>query len=140
MSQQLSFERLIAYDPGQAGITVDVLLSLFDERVAFTAKVDTGASYCIFERRHGEALGLEIESGLLQLISTATGRFTTYGHEVTLEVAGFAFDSLVYFAEDASFTRNVLGQHGWLDRVVLGIIDYEGKLLLSLYAARSPEA
>jgi hypothetical protein len=139
MAHQLSFERLIAYDPGEAGITVDIALSLFEQRVAFTAKVDTGASYCIFERRHGESLGLDIENGLLQPISTATGRFTTYGHEVILEVAGFAFDSLIYFAEDADFTRNVLGRHGWLDRVVLGVVDYEGKLLLSPYAAMSPE-
>ena len=139
MAHQLSFERLIAYDPGEAGITVDVALSFFDERVTFTAKVDTGASYCIFERRHGEALGLDIESGLLQPISTATGRFITYGHEVTLVMAGFAFDSMVYFAADVGFTRNVLGRHGWLDRVVLGIVDYEGKLLLSPYAAVSPE-
>ena len=138
MVHHLSFERLVAYDPGQAGITVDVTLSLFEKRVAFTAKVDTGASYCIFARQHGEALGLDVEGGLLQPISTATGRFTTYGHEVTLEVTGFAFDSLVYFAADAGFTRNVLGRHGWLDRVVLGIVDYEGKLLLSPYAAESP--
>jgi hypothetical protein len=30
------------------------------------------------------------------------------------------------------FDRNVLGRHGWLDRVVL-LIDYEGKLPLSRY-------
>jgi hypothetical protein len=133
MTHQLSFEQLIQYDPGQAGITVDVALKLFDKRITFSAKVDTGASYCIFERKHGEALGLNIESGLEQPISTATGRFNTFGHEVALIVAGFEFDAIVYFAADAGFTRNVLGRHGWLDRVVLGIVDYEGKLLLNRY-------
>lgn len=133
MAHQLSFERLIQYDPGQAGITVDVALKLFDKSITFPAKVDTGASYCIFERQHGEALSLHIESGLEQPISTATGRFITYGHEVTLVVAGFEFDAIVYFAADAGLTRNVLGRHGWLDRVVLGMVDYEGKLLLNRY-------
>lgn len=70
-------------------------------------------------------LGFSIESGLLQPISTVTGRFITYGHQITLSVAGFEFDSMIYFAVDPSVTRNVLGRHGWLDRVVLGIVDYE---------------
>ncbi len=133
MAYQLSFERLAQYDPGLSGITIEVILKLFEKDVSLTAKVDTGASYCIFERRHGEALGLNIEGGLLQPISTATDRFITYGHEITLSVAGFEFDSMVYFADDDAIKRSVLGRHGWLDRVMLGLIDYEGKLLLSQY-------
>jgi hypothetical protein len=67
-------------------------------------------------------------------VSTATGRFLTYGHEVALSAAGFDFDSIVYFAADGDIDCNVLGRHGWLDRVVLGLIDYEGKLLPSRYS------
>jgi hypothetical protein len=89
MEQHLIFERLIQYDPGQPGITLDVSLSLSAASVNFPTKVDTGVSYCIFERRHGKALGLSIESGLPQPISTVTGRFLTYGHEVTLSLHGF---------------------------------------------------
>lgn len=133
MAHQLSFEHLIRYDPGEAGVTVDVALKLFERSVSLAAKVDTGSSYCIFERKHGEALGLSIESGLVQPISTVTGRFITYGHQITLCVADFEFDSMIYFAAVEAMTRNVLGRHGWLDRVVLGIVDYEGKLLLSQY-------
>ena len=51
-----------------------------------------------------------------------------YGHNVTLQVAEMKFDSLVFFAAEESFARNVLGRFGWLDRVVLGLVDYEGKL------------
>jgi len=133
MAYELSFEHLVHYDSGLSGITIDVTLKLFETSTSLTAKVDTGASYCIFERKHGESLGLSIEGGLLQPASTVTGRFITYGHEVTLSVAGIEFDSFVYFAADAEIKRNVLGRHGWLDRVVIGLIDYEGKLLLSRY-------
>lgn len=135
MGHQLSFEHLIRYDPAEAGVTVAVALKLFERSVSFAAKVDTGSSYCIIERKHGEALGLAIESGLLQPISTVTGRFITYGHQITLCVADFELDSMIYFAADPAITRNVLGRHGWLDRIVLGIVDYEGKLLLSQYNA-----
>jgi hypothetical protein len=88
MGHQLSFERLIQYDAGQSGITVETTLKLREKSVELSAKVDTGASYCIFERKYGVSLGLDIESGLEQPIGTATGRFLTYGHEVTLIVGG----------------------------------------------------
>src|SRR5215469_7089273 len=106
MAYQLSFERLIPYDAGQSGITVDTTLKLAEKSVSLVAKVDTGASYCIFERKYGLSLGLNIESGLEQPISTATGRFLTYGHDVTLVVGGFEFDSIAYFAADAGLERN----------------------------------
>jgi hypothetical protein len=134
VAHQLSFERIIRYDPGQSGITVETTLKLQGKSVSLFAKVDTGSTYCIFGRKYGEALGLNIENGLEQPIGTATGRFLTYGHEVALVVGGFEFDSIAYFAADVGFERNVLGRHGWLDRIVLGLVDYEGKLLLSRYS------
>jgi hypothetical protein len=133
MAFELSFERLIRYDAGESGITVETTLTFLDRSVSLPAKVDTGSSYCIFERKYGESLGLNIESGLEQPIGTATGRFLTYGHEVTLVVGGFEFDSIGYFAADSGLERNVLGRHGWLDRIILGVVDYEGRLLLSRY-------
>jgi hypothetical protein len=45
MANQLSFERLIRYDPAEAGVTVDVALKLFERNVRFVAKIDTGSSY-----------------------------------------------------------------------------------------------
>jgi hypothetical protein len=48
-------------------------------------------------------------------------------------VLEISFETTVYFAEEASFNRNVLGQQGWLDRLRLGLMDYEGKLYLSDY-------
>jgi len=40
---------------------------------------------------------------------------------------------MVFFAKDESLRRNVLGRHGFLDRVVTGINDCDGKLYLSRY-------
>jgi len=133
MAHQLTFERLAFYNPGKDGITIGVTLKLDGRSAVFDAKIDTGASCCIFERAPGENLGLEIESGLRQQFSTATGTFIAYGHEVTLSVLDFEFDTFVYSAADESFTRNVLGRRGWLDRITLGLVDYEGMLYLSKY-------
>ena len=130
MPYHLEFRSLHSYDPGTSGITVPITLRTGATSVALNAKVDTGATYCIFQRLYGEDLGLDIERGHHQLIGTPTGSFGAYGHTVGLSVLEFEFDVVVYFAADDPFSRDVLGRHGWLNRVQLGIVDYEGKLYL----------
>ncbi len=129
----IEFAETYDYDTRLVGITVPVFLFDGQKTVEFKAKIDTGSSFCIFERKNGERLGIEIENGDEIRISTATSPFTAYGHELTLSVLGIESYAKVYFAKEESFTRNVLGRQGWLDRVKLGLIDYEGKLLLSTY-------
>jgi hypothetical protein len=129
----LNFESLILYDAGKAGITLEVEIQLGNLTANFEAKIDTGAEACIFQRIYGEQIGIEIESGELQNFSTATGSFRTYGHSVTLLTAEFRFDSYVFFSADESFRKNILGRYGWLNRLIVGINDYDGKLYLSRY-------
>lgn len=133
MAEEISFDESYLYNTLKIGITVPTILQLNETRVEIETKIDTGAENCIFERRHGETLGLEIESGTEKVFSTATSPFITYGHEVTISVLGIETYATVYFAKEESFARNVLGRQGFLDRVKLGLIDYEGKLFLSVY-------
>ena len=133
MSEFLEFDEVYHYNTLKTGITVIVKLHYGEESREISAKIDTGAENCIFERKHGERLGIEIESGREQIFSTAIGPFTTFGHELKLSVLGIETVSTVYFAKEESFTRNVLGRQGWLDRVKMGLVDYEGKLFLSGY-------
>ena len=123
MAHQLEFEKLLSYDVGEPGITLQATLKLKEQSLDVQVKVDTGASCCLFERRVGEALGFDIETGMRQLFGTATGTFVGYGHEVTLSVAEFEFDTIVFFPSDVELRRNILGRFGWLDRVVLGLVD-----------------
>jgi hypothetical protein len=46
------------------------------------AYLDTGASNCLFERKHGEFLNLEIEAGDHRIFRTATGGVDAFGHVV----------------------------------------------------------
>ena len=129
----LTFAKQYEYDTRLAGITVPLKILSGEATVAFDAKIDTGSSHCIFQRKHAERLGLEIESGEYHEFSTATGTFSAFGHDVTLSVLGISVFSKVYFASDSYFSRNVLDRHGWLDHINLGLVDYEGQLFLSLY-------
>ena len=56
-----------------------------------------------------------------------------YLHEGNLSLASFESSGLVGFAEDRDFRRNVLGRRGFVEQIVLGVVDYEGKLYLSRY-------
>jgi hypothetical protein len=139
MPYQLRFEHLLRYDVSQVGIPVPVTLRANDRMVDIAAKFDAGASDCIFEREHGMALGLSIESGTLKIFGTATGTFPAYGHMVTLSVKDVEYEAIVYFAKDVSFNRNVVGRCGFLDRMLVGLDDYSGRLFLSRNEGRTDE-
>ena len=130
---QLDFDTLHTYGTGKDSVEVPVTLRLGQSTIRFPARLDTGAAFCVFERGYAETLGLAVETGSPLRFSTVMGSFDAYGHRLTLETLGYSIDVTVYFAADESFTRNVLGRHGWLDQVRLAVVEYEGKLYLSRY-------
>ena len=134
MSETITFDKTHFYNTLKPGISLTATLHYGEESVECEAKLDTGSSHCIFKRSHGELLGLDIESSLPERISTVTGGFLAHAHAISVEVLGIRTEATVYFAAEENFKRNVLGRTGWLDRVKLGLIDYEAKLLLSSYS------
>lgn len=52
MSYKLEFEKLVDFDTDKSGISLNVELRLNSESVNFEAKIDTGASFCIFAREY----------------------------------------------------------------------------------------
>ena len=133
ISKTIDFDIVHEYDTFETGITLPIILKFGESLVKIDGKIDTGSTFCVFERIHGENLGIEIETGIALRIGTAAGSFPVFGHTINLSVLGIETESTVYFAAEESFSLNVLGRNGWLDRVKLGLIDYEGKLLLSDY-------
>ena len=117
----------------ERGILLPVALRYSDRETDFFARVDTGASFCIFQRLHAETVGIVVESGIPIRISTVTGGFRAYAHRVALGVPGIEVEATVYFAEDPAMPRDVLGQAGWLDRMRLGLVDHDHQLYLSHY-------
>src|SRR2546423_8307474 len=95
----LDFQTLHSYDTTAPGITIPVELSVGRERITITnAKLDTGASFCIFQKEYGDMLGLKVEQGLEERIATPTGAFLAYGYEVSLSTLGHDFLVTIYFA------------------------------------------
>jgi hypothetical protein len=133
MPISLSFSATHRYRDQAPAVELPVVLRAGGNSVDVRARVDTGAANCIFERRFAELLGLDVESGRLQAFRTVTGPFSTYEHEVVIHSLGIEFSSVVYFAQDRTFNRSVLGRTGWLDRVRVAIVDYDRTIHLSAY-------
>lgn len=130
--ETLTFLAKYDYSRTPAGIDIPIMLSVDGARfVRLLAKVDTGASFCIFQREYAEQLGIEVESGQREVVNTATGSFDVYGHPVRLTCLDWEFDTTVYFAEPREFGRNVVGRRGWLQRFRLGLIEHDAVLFLS---------
>ena len=132
--ETLTFRSKYDYAQSIVGIEIPIILKADGARpVRFLAKVDTGASFCIFQRDYAEQLGIEVENGLHQVVGTATGRFDVFGHTVTIACLDWEFETTVYFAALPEYSRNVVGRAGWLQRFRLGLIDHDSVLLLSDY-------
>jgi len=129
----IEFSRSHSYLPADDGISLPVILNNGAERIRLLAHVDTGASHCPFERRHGELLNLEVEAGDPMAFRTATGRVEAFGHLITIETLSLNFESVVYFFADERINKNLLGRLGWLDRIRLGLIDHDGVLYVASY-------
>lgn len=111
------------YDTTKTGITVPVELIHGSNVVQVDAKLDTGASFCIFERTYGEVLGLNIESSAPEIVSTANSTIQVFGHWLTVIALDFQFEAMIYFAADESIRRNVLGRRGFIDQLRLCLIE-----------------
>ena len=129
----LSFRRTHNYSlSNREGIQVPVELEFNGRAVRLLAKVDTGASFCIFQRAYAEQLGIAVESGQRTVVSTANSSFDVYGHEVTVSCFEWQFSLTVYFPKN-EIRRNVLGRAGWLQNFRVAIIDHDSLLHISHY-------
>ena len=86
----MNFSRAHSYLPADDGISLPVILNNGAEKLL--AHVDTGASHCLFERRHGELLNLDVEAGDPMAFPTATGSIEAFGHLVAIETLGLNFE------------------------------------------------
>lgn len=133
MPTAITFAEIWHYPDDSAGITIPTLLGYGNRIVTATAKIDTGAEFCLFDRDYGERLGLPIEEGIPLSLETLTGALEAFGHEVTIQTLGLTFQSVIYFSRHAGLPRNLLGRNGWLRNVRLGVIDYDNQIFLSSY-------
>jgi hypothetical protein len=95
----LTFDEKVEYADDAQGINLDVIISKqTDNSIAATVKLDTGSTFCIFQRFYAELLGIEVENGTRETIRTAKGSFMAFGHEVSIKFSNLEWDAIVFRA------------------------------------------
>jgi hypothetical protein len=130
---ELRFSQRHDYPSRAEGILVPVVLISGTQNIELTASIDTGASYCLFSREYARALNINTEGGEPRGFWTANSKVEAFGHLVTIRVLGIDIEALVFFFADENINKNVLGRHGWLDRLRFGLLEYEQKLFVASY-------
>lgn len=74
------------------------------------AIIDTGAKYCLFNGLRTAAIGLQLEAGRRETLTSLTGRLIAWIHQVDLEILGSRFNCEVAFSEQ-HISRELLGRH-----------------------------
>lgn len=126
----LEFDASLNYDETAAGILVPIRLNHGDRSVELRARLDTGAADCLFDHSYAEILGLP-GGGTERIYRTVTGSFQAFGHEITLETLGLRWSATVFFHKIGNPAHAFDGRRGWLDRVRLGLVHAEKRMLIS---------
>jgi hypothetical protein len=114
------------YDTKVTGVVLPVVLLANDCVAAASAAVDTGSTLCVFQLEIAERLEIKVESGFEDYVNSMGTIIKVYGHEVTLVLEELSMDLMVYFPAYQQIPRNLLGRQGFLQRMLLGLDDYEG--------------
>ena len=114
MPVSIEFAVSCQYDSAD-GIEIPTELCVGNQKVELIARLDRGAAHCIFERRYGEELGLDVESGRAKRFRTMAGSFVAYEHEVTIHTLGS------FRRPPSSLTTQVLTGISWAGLVGLTV-------------------
>ncbi len=97
--------------------------------VNYSALIDSGADFCIFDAEIGEYLGLDVKNGRREEFGgiQARGGAVAFLHDIVLEIGGFKYKTAIGFSYDiAKRGLGVLGQKGFFEYFKV-IFDYVGE-------------
>jgi hypothetical protein len=130
MSYSFDFSIKHVYPDQEIGISIAVFLTYGDKTEKVSAKLDTGADFCVFTREVAVQLDIPLEAGLKKTFDTSAGVLHTYGHEVSIKSFGHEHTAFVFFAGAHGHRRNLLGRSGWIQHFGIALFDYESLLYL----------
>jgi hypothetical protein len=132
MAYRMEFDHRHDYErDSHKGISVPLLISANGFGIRLSAKLDTGADYCLFDRKWADLLRIDVELGPRRIFSGLAGRFEAFEHEVVISAFDLEFASQVYFTGEVDAARDLLGRNGWLDHFRVAIVHYDREIFLS---------
>lgn len=97
---------------------IPVRITFRGNTLRYTALIDSGADFCIFDAEIAEYLGIDVRSGHREIFGGVQerGGAEAFFHEVTLNIGGWDYQTTVGFSYDiAKHGYGLLGQKGFFD-------------------------
>ncbi len=97
---------------------IPIKISVGDKELYYSALVDSGADFCIFDAEVGEYLGSDIKAGQRVEFSGIEdhGGSVAFLHDISLDIGGWSYKTKIGFSYDISRRGfGVLGQRGFFD-------------------------
>ncbi|MBI2465684.1 MAG: hypothetical protein HYV66_00400 [Candidatus Sungbacteria bacterium] len=101
---------------------ISIKVSWGRNELYYSALIDSGADFCIFDAEVGKHLGLNVKDGDPEKFGgiQETGAAVAYLHDVVLNIGGGSYKTRVGFSYDiARHGFGVLGQRGFFDIFVV---------------------
>ncbi len=101
---------------------IPLKITIKGEEVRYSALIDSGADFCIFDAEIGEYLGLDIKKGLREEFGgiQERGGAEAFLHEVVLNIGGWDYKTIVGFSYNiAKHGFGILGQKGFFEHFIV---------------------
>ena len=92
--------------------------------------IDSGSTFSVFSRVLADELGVDVLQGRVQRLSTLGGSVLAYGHELEIEITPEVRYSTEVLFTEYPVPRNLLGHHGFFDRVAVALRSKYGLIYL----------
>ena len=101
---------------------ISVKITIGKKELNYTALIDSGADFCIFDAEIGEYLGIDVRGGRSEEFGgiQERGGAKAFLHNAVLNIGGWEYKTIVGFSYDiARHGFGILGQKGFFDIFVV---------------------
>lgn len=112
---------------------IPVRLLYNNNSIDYSALIDSGADFCIFDAEIGEYLGIEIRSGAREFFGGIQEKAAAevFLHQVSLNIGGWDYKTVVGFSYDiAKHGFGILGEKGFFDIFIVKFDYSKGEIEL----------
>lgn len=132
----INFEEIFNYRPippiWESLPALPVRLITTGGEIDSLAILDSGATYCIFDGRLSDSIGLDLRSGTFKRLSSLGGGFLQgYLHTIDMEINGYRFNDCEVVFSESPINRNLLGRHSFFDKIKVGFAEIHEEVYFS---------
>ena len=109
---------------------IPIKLGSKEEAFETFALVDSGASVSLFRNDIAYQLGIDIESGIKNILEGISGKITVYIHKIPIVIENVSFVCKIGFSEEYVASFNLLGRDNFFANFLITFNEIRKKIIL----------